>query len=511
MDVGRGMPNLLVPAIIGGFIVIGLLMVYLLGPVYGWIVMIGVMCGCMLIGSPKTLLLIYACWITVNQYMLRLAPSIFTVWADEMLTAVMLIVLFSHHIRSRIYLPELWPVKRALLWLLGLIIVSKVINQVPVRLVFHYLLQYMRFFLVFYYTYYFLSERDLKTVLRVFVVLYITQVVIDVTWYLGINPMLNWTTGVDFSIGTGLGANVVAYFSVAFICLMVAYMDGAKSIIQRVVALVAILLALFQLYLTFTFHAFFLLAGCLVLQELTSPKDRHLKLLLFARSAFALLIIVALIMAGPLSYYVKTYFEPQYLEMRWFNMIHGPKGQSYVSNVTDLPKELVFPPVGGGPGNVGSMVGRMNRRPLADRYFNWVDLSVERRNLSEGGSITGGPMTGILALWSELGPLGVLFYWGIQIYAAVRVMKQVHRNLYVNRYQRVLAQAFGPTLAMMILLNVIADYSYLVFLTSNLWIWAACVWKPVGGQPAKEAPARNGDLDIEIVSAPRTGVRRIAG
>ncbi len=510
MDVGRGMPNLLVPAIIGGFIVIGLLMVYLLGPVYGWIVMIGVMCGCMLIGSPKTLLLIYACWITINQYVQMAAGSIFTVWADEVLATVMLIVLFSHHIRSRIYLPELRPVKKALLWLLGLIVISTIMNQVPSLLAFHFCLQYMRLFLVFYYAYYFLSGDDFRTVFRVLLGLYYLQVVIDVTWFIGINPMPNWMGSYDFSIGSGLGANIVAYFSVAFICLMVAYTDSAKTIGQKMLGLLGALCGLFQLYITYTFLAYFLLAMCLVLQEILSPRKSHLKLVRLGRAAFALLLIAVFVAVGPGANTVAMYFQPEYLEMRWINMIHGPKGQSYADNLFRLPRDLRFPLIGGGPGNVGSMVGRMHRRPLADKYFNWVDLSVDRRSVSEGGSITSGPMTGVLTLWSELGPLGVFFYWGIQVYTAVLVGRQVRRNQYTNRYQRVLAEGFVPTLTMVIILNIIAEYSHLVFMTSNLWIWAACVWKPIQPKTIEPSRGEKAETDIEVISAPRIAAPRIS-
>ena len=95
-------------------------------------------------------------------------------------------------------------------------------------------------------------------------------------------------------------------------------------------------------------------------------------------------------------------------------------------------------------------------------------------------------MSGVLAIWSELGPLGLLLYFGFHLYALFRIAKAVRGKAYSDPTQRILAEAFPPVMAMIILLNIITDYLYLAFFTGGLWIWAACVWTP---SPAWKSPA----------------------
>jgi hypothetical protein len=55
---------------------------------------------------------------------------------------------------------------------------------------------------------------------------------------------------------------------------------------------------------------------------------------------------------------------------------------------------------------------------------------------------------------------------------------------------------------MIIMLNIIADYLFLVFYTSGLWIWAACVWTPA---PAwKSLSAQSGE-STDLENTPGTG------
>ncbi len=502
MNAPRTLPNLQAYFVAGGFILAGLFLFYLMGPIYGWLILLAVVWGCMLIGHPKLLLIIYAGWITVGMYVQMIFRNPITVWGDELLASAMLMVLFSHHIYRRIQLPELRPVRRVLTGLLALIVISALANQVPKLNAFHFVLQYIRFFLIFYYAYYFLSEKDLKGFLQLFIGLFLLQVAMNLSWLLGVNPLPNWRGSVDFAIGTGLGAGLVAYYCVAMLCVLFAYLYYATTRKQRWFGWILILITLFQLYFTFTFHAFLLAGFCLGLQLMLSHRPLRQKLLWVGRGGLILAAIVVIRAYLPASQYVESSFDSRYLVKRWYNMVNGPKGQSYYNNLFYLPRDLRFPMLGGGPGNVGSMVGRMKRAPLADRYFNWVDLSIQRYSLSEGGSIAGGPMTGILTIWSELGPVGVALYWGLFIYAFVRVIRNIRHNRYSDPYQRVLAEAFPPVLLMMFMLNIIADYLYMAFLSNSLWLWAAVVWTPAPEWKRKPA----GDEAVGTLPTPAAPV-----
>jgi hypothetical protein len=479
MDIGRSLPNLLVPAVLGGFIIAGFVLFYLMGPIYGWLLLIAIIWGSMLIGRPKILLMVYGVWIIVGYYVQMVFSNVLTTWLDEILATAMLMVLLMHHIHGRIHLPELRIAKRVLVGLLGLVVISMFANQVPKLLAFHFCLQYIRFFLILYYAYYFLSEKDLHTVLKTIVILFLLQVVLNTGWLLGVNPLPTWQFGVDFAIGSGLGANVVAYYCVAMLCILFAYIYYAPTFVKRLLGWVMILVVIYQLYFTFTFHADMIAVVCLGLQLVVSPRPLRKKLEWIWRGALVGLVVLFVYAFLPASGLVKFVFSPAYLTLRWHGLLEGPKGQSYVNNLYYLPKEVPLQPfIGAGPGNAGSMVARLHRRPLADRYFNWVVLSVDERQLSGSGSIINGPMTGVLAIWSELGPLGLLLYFGFHLYAFFRVAKAVRIKAYSDPTQRILAESFLPVMAMIIMLNILTDYLYLVFFTSGLWIWAACVWTP---------------------------------
>ena len=481
------MPNLLVPAALGIFILAGFVLVYLAGPIYGWLILIAIIWGSMLIGHPKILLLIYGVWSVVGMYIQAVFANVLTLWLDEILATAMLMVLLAHHINGRIRLPELRVAKRTLLGLLTLIVVSMFANQVPKLLSFHFCLQYIRFFLVFYYAYNFLSDKELRIFLKAIVILFLLQVVLNTGWLLRINPLPHWMEGVDFAIGSGLGADGVAYYCVAMLCILSAYLYYTPTFKKRLLGWVMVLVVVYQMYFTFTFHADIIAVACLGLQLVISPRPLNRKLAWLWRGAIVTLVVLFVYSFLPASGFVKATLSPTTLTQRWRSLLDGPKGQSYINNFRYLSKDIpLLPFIGGGPGNVGSMVARMHHRPLADRYFNWVDQSVERWQLSEGGSITGGPMTGVLAIWSELGLLGLLLYFGFHLYALFRIAKAVRGKAYSDPTQCILAEAFPPVMAMIIVLNIITDFFYLVFFTTGLWIWAACVWTPA---PTWKSPA----------------------
>ncbi len=498
MQPARTLPNLLVPATVLGFLLGGLVLVYFFGLTDGMMMLLVFLWGSMLIGHPKLVLWLYWVWITISLYVQRLLSAMVTVWGDEMVVFVMIGMLLMHHIRHRIVLPDTRLVGKVLLGLFLLMIVSGLANDVLFMQGFHFTLQYMRFFLLFYFTYYFLTMQDLKWVVGTFTGLFLLQVAMNAGWLLNINPLPNYMGSVDFAVGTGLGANIVAYFSVAFICLMVAYLNHARLRYQKVLGGLAILLAVFELYITFTNHAYLLLILCVGFQLLLSRLPLGRKLAISGLGVLVLLLAWLIIRQMPSSVLLTESLRPDYVRLRWQKIMAGPKGQSYKNNFYYLPKDLEFPLLGGGPGNAGSMVGRMRRTPLADRYFNWVDLAVQRRDISEGFSITGGPMTGILTLWSELGFFGLLLYWGIQLYAAVRVARAVRAGAYTDRYQLILAESFPPTMIMLIMLNFIADYSYLAFMNNGIWIWAACVWTP--NKPAFLRQAASTEVSSAVLS-----------
>ena len=183
-------------------------------------------------------------------------------------------------------------------------------------------------------------------------------------------------------------------------------------------------------------------------------------------------------------------------------MRRGVKGQGYVDVIVNAPKDLPYPILGAGPGNFGSAVGRTYLRPLAEKYINYVataTTSYEYITLSEGSSITGYPQAGVLALWSELGPLGCILYWGLHVYAMIWVVRNVRRKAYTSKYGQIFAESFVPVMGMWIALNFFDDFAFSAFLQGGIWIWAAMVWDPA---PPDEEPGTPDSVPVDP-AAPR--------
>ncbi|NKB23696.1 MAG: hypothetical protein GKR87_04835 [Kiritimatiellae bacterium] len=471
---------LTIPLVVGGFILSGIVLTFQMGPVFGWGLLLAAMAGIMLIGRPKIVLFVYIFWVTVQQYIGNILPSSFIVlYLDELLVVVLLGILFFHHIQDRLHLPELKLIKLVLIGLISLVVFSAIANQVPKKLAFHFVLQYARFFLIFYYSYVFLSVKDLKAVYLSFSSLFLLQVLMNVGWLLSINPLPSWAENsrADFAIGIGLGANLIAYFSICFICVHIAVLLDTDQPRRRMFSFLMVLIGLFQLFVSYTFHAYILLFLCVGYQIFIASRSVQKQLFLVASVTLICALFVGLTLYVSSDRFVSNAFDLRNLSNRWASMWRGPKGQSYKNNLVYLPKDCsVFYLAGAGPGNGGSTVARINRRPLADRYFNWVDLSFKRRTLSEGGSITGGPMTGILSIWSDLGPLGFMVYWGLHLYTIYYITFKSRRGHYTDFYQRVFSQAFPSVMGMYIVLNILTDYIYLAFMSGGVWFLAACVW-----------------------------------
>jgi hypothetical protein len=102
----------------------------------------------------------------------------------------------------------------------------------------------------------------------------------------------------------------------------------------------------------------------------------------------------------------------------------------------------------------------------------------EYYELSEGGSITGMPYSGVLALWGELGPFGAVLYLLPFFYAFWRVLALHRSGRYDDKVQNALAEAFVLLVPMFVFLNFLTDYFHNAFLQGGLWAMAAAVWTP---------------------------------
>ncbi|MDI6773926.1 MAG: hypothetical protein QME60_00810 [Verrucomicrobiota bacterium] len=465
---------------------------------------------CLLVGRPKWLLTTYFLWVMVYEFVSFLFRGECVRWVDKGLTLLLLLVLVAHRIRSSSGFERFRILEAAAGVLLALTIASGVANLAPALGAAHFVLSYFRFFLIFACARHFLTDRDSRFIYYLMGACLLFQLAINVGWQLGINPIPNFRAGsVDFAIGTLQGCDLVSYFAIACATLFVVGFFNSRRPLWKFVNLIMVLLAVYQVWISYTVHAYALLVvslGILLLLPFRDPKKR----LWLGATALTILLVSCLpqlpgIGTGTRSRsalgYLTDNFNARNMRQRWERMIRGSKGQAYRDVCYHSTWELHCPWLGAGPGNFASAVGRHYRRPLAEKYINYVISAPTTQRyiqLSEGSSVTGHTDSGFLAIWSELGPLGALLYWGLHVYAAARVLRLIRRGVLPDDFhQRILAEAFVPTMAVWVIINLLVDVAYNPFLAGGLWAWAGMVWgaRPsrTGPESRSAAPADSGD------------------
>ena len=479
--------RLIGPIVATVFALVGVYLCISLG-MAAWVILAMAIAACLLVGYPRRLMALYFAWLTVSGMLeALLGRLVFVIWLDELLALLLLAVALATRIQTGKGVPEFKFFSRVLAGLGFLFAASFVANRPPLRPAVHFALAYFRFFLIFYYARRFADASFCRSFVRLFAAVFAVQVVMNFGWLTGLNPLPNEAIGresVDFAYGTWLGVPTVAYLSVACICLCAAWFSAEQRAGRRLLALLVAAVAAGELWITYTVHAYLLAIVCLGAQVMLVSKKTSRKILVLCLTA-----IVLLLAWRPLERLVEEkrlrlseQLTAQHLAWRWKGMLDGTKGRAYKDVILTVPKEhLRFPLLGAGPGNFSSAMGRLYRRPLAERYINYVltvDSYREYYELSEGGSITGMPYSGVLALWGELGPFGAVLYLLPFFYAFWRVLALHRSGRYDDKVQNALAEAFVLLVPMFVFLNFLTDYFHNAFLQGGLWAMAAAVWTP---------------------------------
>ena len=87
-----------------------------------------------------------------------------------------------------------------------------------------------------------------------------------------------------------------------------------------------VLVVVYQLYFTFTFHADIIAVACLGLQLVISPRPLNRKLAWLGRGAIVTLVVLFVYSFLPASGFVKATLSPTTLTQRWRSLLDGPEG-----------------------------------------------------------------------------------------------------------------------------------------------------------------------------------------
>ena len=486
------------------FIVGGCLLSFMFTPFIAWGLACAFLCGGLLIGRPRLMLALYFVGLSFLGYLDTVVSNVAIRYFDEFcIFAITVILMGNFVLLHKKFSSDLKYMSRLVKGLFLIIILSAVINRVSLNGGIRFLLAYMGFIPVFYLCQHYLREKDGKVVVFAVPALLIIQLGMNLGWYVGLNPLPNWAAGgVDFAIGTLGSSTPVAYLSIAVCLMSLALILEAKKLKLKWLFIGIGLLSVFELFLTYTNHAVLLLGFCLLLEFVYVIKHRK-KLLVIAVSLCLIVGFILFLDSSSLSRKltgstsIRNELSTRNLARRWNRIQYGVKGEVIRNVVFRAPRDMPVPVLGGGPGNFASSIGVQMNRYLARKYVNYFFLTYSGRIQLIGGSITQQVVTGLVAIWSELGPIGVLLFFGMHIYAFFHIALQLRKGLYANLYQRVIAMTFVPLMFLILVVNAMADMLHMDFLQCGVWALAGFSWTPFTvkdrGKDVSDVPSGNGN------------------
>lgn len=488
----------LIPASV---IAIGLVLSIMLDPLKAWIFIAVAMAASFLIPNPKRLITFYFLWVLLGGIMMD--SKLYLGWSipgiryiDEFITATITLCLCGQMTMVRRLRSELSPLIFCLLFLLGVIGLSAYVNGSSKFIVFKFVSSYVGFVPILLLMLEYTPRPPSRSIVRLLVALLLLQLALNIGWYFGFNPIINYDLGgPDFAHGTLGGCNFVAYFSVFMILLCVSRLLEHRRVpgFGRGLAVFVAAVAFIQLLFTFTMHALFLLILVGGLQLLLGVRLRYLQaqrliilVILGITGGGLALLVVSIAGVGEAIF---TFFDPQVLALRVHALMTGPTANIYRNVMIDIWHEVPVPLLGAGPGGFGSSVAIEYGAPLTRKYIWVYYLTTSGRDMIRGSSITQSLISGVSALWGDLGPFGTFLYFGLFIIPARRVWRNLAGALYQDPFQRVLSRVYMPYLTMLLLIILLQDTFWNDVVQCSVIFLNAYLWDPI----ATAAPAAPDD------------------
>jgi hypothetical protein len=452
--------------------------------IFAWAVIPVFVALAMLIGKPRALLWCGLSWFMVSlyfQYELHL-PLVFN-YLDELITLGMLGVLFVNARGN----DSVWtgrqnllqPLPKIAFVFMVLSLGSAVLNHAVDYFFIMWCFQYFRMFVILFFVACFFRKADLKVFVRFIMTASVIQFLLNVSWVLHINPLPNrkeyWPN--DFGIGTLNGCDIVAYFCIMAIILCLAVMLDPPSRKVRWQARGVLVVTFINFMLTNTNHAYFILGAALVTFFIFNKAEIRKVISLPVLSGLGVLVAISLFVFSFTN--AGQELRPEYVRQRYKQFMQGTKIDSYRRNFTELPHESsVFWLAGLGPCQGGSAIGAGLRRPIADKYFNVLYNEEQYRKDIVSGSIATGPKTGILTLWSELGPPGAFLIALTYFVAFFKCWRVVGRQLFIDKYHSAISRSSLAIFVVVLLVAFLRDLFFLAWFAGVVWIWVALTILP---------------------------------
>jgi hypothetical protein len=437
-----------------------------------------------MLGDPKRLLAGYWVWATICEYAYQITRIGAVRYGDEALLGCIVIAMVFQHALNRASYPDVRAMTRVFTGLVILFILSFAVNRGSYIDAAVTTVQYLRPFVLGFFAYAALKPQDLPSVAKFFILTLLIQLVMNVAWLLGINPLPHpgIYVGIDFAVGT-MGTSLFVGYTACLgiaLCVAIFLVFGYPTYLLLSAVLTASLLV------TNTAHAYAFLGVMLLIIGLLYSKGTPMRILGITFAVIPLLAIITLVQVlSPNTLKLDSYLR------RGSDLFTGRKMEAYRSHLVDLPQEPSIPffLLGTGPGSLGTTLAD-ERGYLAAKYHGWTFTGTDALEV-QTRSIIMHTKTGFLAIWSDLGPIAFLLYWGSHFYALLRVTSHYRKSRYNLPWQRAFALSFPGVMTLYLLVAFMTDVVHTALWGCVPWIWASFVWTP------QEAPETAPDEVID--------------
>jgi hypothetical protein len=431
----------------------------------------------------------YWFWMTVVASILQIYTpgSVFGLVPEAMLGAVGGLVILSLAMRRPID-SSFIGILKLYGWLIGVVIISLVINGSRIQNIAMSFTEYYGFLLVFFAAAIFLkaSEKRLRFIVKIAMIHLYFCIVLNILGFLGLNPIVANRVIFDKAIGTFPTQGSMGFFSIAMLFLCLGMVVHLKDSRKRMQWMIGAGISFFSFFITFNFHAYLYLVLLYIMFVVLYPAGRRLKIgfALFAIVLFLLSALIAPSLMGlgqqDFQSDVMGQLDADYVQERMDKVWESPKMEVFqkmiIHNFRDSPVEWW---IGNGPGMGMGTVGVKFVTPVAWEYLQEFYFTYSGVAAMKQKSALQSPHNGIYAIWSDIGAIGFVVYVWVYLYAALHLLRNIRQKKYTNAYQQVLAESCILWIALFIGANFMSDMFYRHELMGGLWIFTALVWNPI--------------------------------
>lgn len=319
-----------------------------------------------------------------------------------------------------------------------------------------------------------------------FIILWVLllQVLLNLTWHAGINPIRNGhVIWLDLSCGTYSNTAATAYIFISVLGgILCYYTAGRMSLGKNILLMLLLLVSFVQVFFTFTSHAYVFLPIAALMPVMFRGGANALDPV---RVSIKMLLAIMVLMAFLIPLSNKTISQHHriigpsvktFTTRLWDSVVHGPK-IGVIRRVANEARPLQMV-VGMGPNAGVSYTGFLLKTPQTLRLVgDWFHTFSGREEISTG-SIRDNLFSGTAMLFSEIGLVGMFFYYGMLVVPLLHMFRRVRHYRIIDPYRLFIVGSVFILLAMNLIIGLVWDIWRIRMLSMTIWLLLGMIWDP---------------------------------